>query len=842
MKEEGKLQPFPQHIVTHHHHNIIIIISMSCNQTTTQIHDAIKCSKYNEAVILTIDEGTSDEEQQSEKREIVLIPSLDAENGGIVWNDANSSSGLGVAKDHDVGIARHLRTKRWVMPMLNDKLRNKLYDVSIRKGSEDIVKNIVSKLNNDQDEENVAGNQEQQSIRVLDIGSGTGLLAMIAAKHLKDIVKAPEIISKNSFQISVKSVEMASAMARLANKTIVENSLGDVIDVIEGHSCDDSFQPFEPSTNMKAHLCTSELLESGLLGEGLIPAMRDAWDRHLEKDALVIPQKARVYAQVIESTFVTEFRSTSINVKSVQLSPKSDASEPLLSGNIVVPIHAEGIFKSKNRDDEPYDLGMGPSDDEPIEEGKYLTEPTLVLEFDFTSKESIPSIIGRSVRKELTAVYPGNAHAILFWWEIDLLDETYSTKIGGNWQDHWQQCVFVFRAEDCHVLTKDEPFTLTTKHNDYSISFQIDKDVKIQEESINDANEPKRQKISHDEILTQHISSDRALQLNDKERMKNIFSAINCALKIKGHTSHVLDVSDFSLCSLVATVEYKAKNVTSIESSSAENLPMLSALVSQLGNKLPTDQNTFQIVQAHLDSLNLNNLQQSEAFDIVLAEPYYEIMQDWCIASALNYYYTIKALKRRSLIKSDAISVPSYAEIKCCAVEFHPDVSHAHCGLNAEEGAFICGLSHRNVTSYSKNFSKYDMTFPLWQYKWKRLSDNFTVANLEYEDSMNISGEDTWCEIAFSRPGTCHCLAFFVDYGLRIRRENMSEIETTDNDDDFQHMTTTGNRYHQQTIRMLASPKVIMEKDIGSSKLFVRPLFKNTERIHEEDYSFEIKL
>ena len=778
--------------------------------TTAQIHNAIKCSRYNEAVILTVDDGSSNEGENSGKREIVLVPSLDAENGGIVWNDAKTSSKSDF--DQDIGIIRHLRTKRWVMPMLNDEVRNRLYDQSIRRACGKIAKKLKTCT--------LKGKEGTSTIRVLDIGSGTGLLAMVSASHLKLIL----IELALPVNVCVKSVEMAAAMARLSSKTITENNLGDTIEIVEGHSCDDSFKPFTAAME-KAQLCTSELLESGLLGEGLIPAMRDAWDRHLEKDAIVIPQKARVYAQAIECDWITNFRSKKMNWKSLRMSPKACGLEPLMNGNLVVPIHAEAIINDPNESMSMYNLGMAPCDTEPVQPAVFLSEPALVLEFDFTSKESIPPKNGRSVTKELTAINTGYAHAILFWWEIDLFDETYSTKMGGNWQDHWQQCIFVFSDTDCCSLTKGEAFLLVSKHNDSSITFEIDSGLKKSQK-----NEPKRQKTSHE--IPNHISSDRALQLNDRERMEILVAAIKTALMIKGDVSNILDVSDFSLCSLIAAAEFNAKNVTSIESSSIENLGMLSALVAQVGNHLPRNKHVFQIVQAHLDTVTLDNLHQKEGFDLVMAE-YFEIMQSWSIASAINYYFIILSLKGRKLIKADAISIPSFATIKCCAVEFHPNVVHAHCGLHTEDES-ICGLSHKDVCLYGKNFSKHDMKFSLWQYKWRRLSSDFTVAKLPYEggeDSLSIEGDDEWCEIQFSRPGTCHCLAFWVDYGMR---------NNADERDSFQLMTT-GNRHHQQTIRMLASPKKIFEKDVKSIKLLVKPRFKNRQRKDVEDYSFEIK-
>merc|ERR1712038_29780 len=129
--------------------------------------------------------------------------------------------------------------------------------------------------------------------------------------------------------------------------------------------------------------------------------------------------------------------------------------------------------------------------------------------------------------------------------------------------------------------------------------------------------------------------------------MESLCFAIKSALEMKGREAQVLDVSDFSLCSLIAA-NFGATNVTSIESSSGD-IPMLSAMVAQIGNNLPKENCKFQILNAHFDSLSLEHL-QGEPATIVLSEPYYEMLQGWNLACALNYLYILKALKRRNLV------------------------------------------------------------------------------------------------------------------------------------------------------------------------------------------------
>lgn len=794
--------------------------------TDSQLQDALKSAKYNEAVILTVASSSSDEglnlKKNNDRREIVLVPSLDIDNGGVVWKDACTSSiTSSLSSEIDVGISRHIRTKKWVIPMLNDDRRNKLYDTSIKRGCKAAIEKILDRKQGDTD--------EIETMRVLDIGSGTGLLAMMAAKHSLDIAKEHQA-SKDiaPIQIAVSSVEMASAMARLACKTISNNSLDKVIHVTEAHSSDEAFTAFVPSS-AKANVCTSELLESGLLGEGIIPALRDAWQRHLCEDAIVIPQKARVYAQVIECSWITNFQGPNLYSENVSFSTTSDPSSVLLGGNNVVPVHAEALLSQD--DNSSFNLGKAPSDDDDGICAKLLSEPKLVLEFDFTSKESIPSKMGRSIKKEIIASDAGKAHGVLFWWDIDLYGETYST-MGEHWQDHWQQCVFVF-GSDVHAqeLKKNEPFILTSSHDDYIISFQIEKQPMPNDK----CNSQKRQKISKE--VPRHISSERALQLNDKERFSNLSQAIKTALEDKGMHASVLDLSDFSLCSLIAATQLEASNITSIESSYGD-IPMLSALVTQIGNKLPKEGCNFQIINTHLENLSLEHF-QGKPVDIIMSEPYYEILQGWNLACALNYHYIIKSLKQRGLVKADALSVPSYASVKCCAIEFHHCVTDAHCGLNVKAEC-ICTFKHKDAILYGQNFHTHDMIFPLWQYKWKKLSDTFTVAKITYEGdvkSMLIHGDGEWSKVKMLRAGTCHGIVHWIDYGLRVKDGNNSSGQ----DESVFRVMSTGNRYNQQSIRMLSSPITIQQKDVGLLELLVKPLFQDAiEGI--EDYSFEIKV
>ena len=768
------------------------------------IEEAVSNARYNEAVVVTVSNG-EDESQ----REIVLVAALDKVNGGVSWQDATTQSTQN-AGDYDIGIQRHMRTKKWVFPMLNDDHRNKLYESSIRNACVAAVDNL---------KEGQEETSKNEKIRILDIGSGTGLLAMLASKFMNEV---------STKDIEVVSIEMASAMARLARKTVEDNELGTSIKIIDGHSCENNFEPYVDGN--KAILCTSELLETGLLGEGMIPALRDAWNRHLAKDAIVVPQRARVFAQVLEGkTLINQFRGPQNDSTRNFCISTTGSGTPLLGGKgggFRVPIHAGALFGDL---DSEFHLGFAPMDDLKTREwAQPLSQPTLVMEFDFSSKDSIPAPTGRTMNVEVEAIKSGTAHGVLFWWELDLWSgETYSTELGKcPWQDHWQQCLYVFGGEDdeCETLEKENVFTLMASHDDTSILFNI-----FPNKSADPVRSSKKARVDGSsadatETLSEQISFDRALQLNDCHRMNALCAAIGYAIEVKGKKSVVLDVSDFSLCSIIASKSFGAENVTSVESASNEIL-YLSAMVAQIGNQLPQGDTEFKVLQAYAENLSCDDI--GGGVDIVLAEPYYQILEGWHLQEALNYFYQLKGLKTRGVVKDDSISVPSFANVMVCAIQLDESIAIAHSGLKKP---FLQGFSHDEVSKYGKLFSTYDITMPMSQYKWKRLSENFCVAKIQYDgpaEAMVIDGDGTWVKSEL-KSGKIHGIAIWIDY--RVRFENECSKETF-------HTITTGNRYHQQAFRFVPTPSEVSE---GS---FIKVKFSFADNIedHDIDVQFLIK-
>mmetsp|Transcript_5777 Transcript_5777/g.8394 ORF Transcript_5777/g.8394 Transcript_5777/m.8394 type:complete len:97 (+) Transcript_5777:211-501(+) len=89
-------------------------------------------------------------------------------------------------------------------------------------------------------------------------------------------------------------------------------------------------------------------------------------------------------------------------------------NDTLLGGSdFVVPFHAGAFIFDDTKSN--YIIGKGPSDESLVETLSFLTEPTLALEFDFTSREALPPSSGRSFTIDARAIKNGAAHGVYFW-------------------------------------------------------------------------------------------------------------------------------------------------------------------------------------------------------------------------------------------------------------------------------------------------------------------------------------------------------------------------------------------------------------------------------------------
>ena len=145
----------------------------------------------------------------------------------------------------------------WHWPMIADEARNDAYREAIERA---VTHDSV----------------------VLDIGTGSGLLAMMAAR---------------AGARRVYACEANPALAEAAREVVALNGLADRITVVEGMSTTLRVgeELAEPAT-----VLVSEIVDVGLLAEGVLPTVRHAAGHLLAPDATVIPASANVYARLVE--------------------------------------------------------------------------------------------------------------------------------------------------------------------------------------------------------------------------------------------------------------------------------------------------------------------------------------------------------------------------------------------------------------------------------------------------------------------------------------------------------------------------------------------------------------
>ena len=154
----------------------------------------------------------------------------------------------------------------WHMPMMNDADRNQAYQAAIDKAV-------------------------KPGMEVLEIGTGSGLLAMMAAR---------------AGAARVTTCERVEVIADLAREIVAANGLAERITVIAEDSRDLVVGRDLPA---KADLLISEIVSGELIGEHMVATLSHAHQELLKPGADAIPERAAVWAMLIGGAgFAHNFR------------------------------------------------------------------------------------------------------------------------------------------------------------------------------------------------------------------------------------------------------------------------------------------------------------------------------------------------------------------------------------------------------------------------------------------------------------------------------------------------------------------------------------------------------
>ena len=303
----------------------------------------------------------------------------------------------------------------WHFSMLNDKKRNQKF--------EDAIKNIVTSKD-----------------IVLDIGSGTGILSMIAVKN-----GAKKVLA----------CEMSEAMQSVADECAAANGMEGYVTMFKCHSTRLSVDPSASSSLKpftlpdKCSLVISETVDAGLFGEGIIDALSHAWKNILKSPAnggRVIPCSAKVYCCAIECA--------EIHRKHVVTSKINLDNVLITSG---VGFKDEMFCKNKNGENDVDGSCTNTCDLEPYTSEtlknfsfKILSKKQVLLNVNFNDPQLIETIASESmgeIEQRHEVIESGFIDAIAVWFELALEPNSNSividTAIGTS--HCWEQAVYPVR-------------------------------------------------------------------------------------------------------------------------------------------------------------------------------------------------------------------------------------------------------------------------------------------------------------------------------------------------------------------------------------------------------------
>lgn len=173
---------------------------------------------------------------------------------------------------------RHNFAPRWHFDMVQDEFRNTSYDRAIR--------SAVEKCRQRKKQQKFSNTEK---VSVLDMGAGTGLLSMMAARAGADQVYAAEV---------------SGHMCDVAEDVTITNGfLGKILVLDRDVRRMDVYRKPDgtaPELPHKVDLAVFELFDNGLIGEGVLHCLAAAKAKLLTPDAILVPAEATVYAQPIQ--------------------------------------------------------------------------------------------------------------------------------------------------------------------------------------------------------------------------------------------------------------------------------------------------------------------------------------------------------------------------------------------------------------------------------------------------------------------------------------------------------------------------------------------------------------
>ncbi|XP_051916832.1 protein arginine N-methyltransferase 7 isoform X1 [Hippocampus zosterae] len=553
-----------------------------------------------------------------------------------------------------------------------------------------------------------------EKVIVLDIGTGTGLLSMMAVSAGADFCYA---------------VEVFKPMADAAKCIVEKNGFSDKIKIINKHSTDVTVGPGD-DMEMKANVLITELFDTELIGEGALPSYEHAHQNLVQEGCVAVPHRATVYAQLVESQLLWSWAQLQpIEVQGTQL------LAPPAMGNCSGTHSVCDIQLSQ----------ISPSC------FTALSPICTMFSLDFSKPVSSAP---QSYSAQFVAQTNGLAQVVLSWWDLDMDPSgtivctmapswTYPQPKMAPWRDHWMQSVYFLPAE-CKA-TKGQELTLTVYHDDFSLWYSL--------KSLSRQHSQDSMILSRPSCTCQaHLVWNRPRfgELNDKFRTDSYVSALHSVLK---KDSICLGVSDGSLLPVFAHL-LGAKKVFSLE-----NFTMTKKVIEQV-----LDANSLggqvELLDIKPEQLTLQDL-GGEQISLLIGEPYFcTSLLPW---HSLYFWYCRTTLA--GLLRPNATILPCSATLHMVAVEFQ-DLWRIRAPCVTCEGFDVTPMDEMIQKSLDFQESREAEPHPLWEYPCRALTESTAVMTFNFTHCVPQQPIISQGSQPFIRSGHCHGVAMWLVYHL----------------------------------------------------------------------------
>ncbi|NP_001017321.1 protein arginine N-methyltransferase 7 [Xenopus tropicalis] len=551
-----------------------------------------------------------------------------------------------------------------------------------------------------------------QEAVVLDIGTGTGLLSMMAVTAGADFCYA---------------IEVFKPMSDAAVRIVKANGFSDKIKVINKHSTEVTVG-LDGDMKSKANILITELFDTELIGEGALPSYEHA-QRNLMQDTWeAVPHCATVYAQLVESHRLWSWNKLfPLNLETGDIRPHPEL-ESCPGAPSVCDVQLSQLS--------PKDF-------------KILSEVLCVFRVNFSQQVS-SSPTSHPVHFKCLA--RGAAQVVLSWWEIDMDPDgsitctmqpswMYLAQQPVPWRDHWMQCVYFLPKES--LVTQGEMWCLTANQDDYCVWYSLTKSSTQQNILC------RERPACH---CGAHITWNRARfgELNDRNRTKLYLEALK---KVATPSSTCLFVSDGSLLPVLAH-SLGARQIYTLESSSiSQHLMEKLFQVNHLGEKI-------QVLQKSADSLTPADFQDMK-ISALIGEPFFTTsLLPW---HNLYFWYSRTALSKN--LAKDCAVLPYSASLHVVAVEFK-DLWRIRSPCGICEGFDVSIMDEMIKNSLNFRESHDAEPHPLWEYPCRALSEPTKVMTFNFTELVPTEEINSSGSLNLVRSGQCHGAVLWMVYEL----------------------------------------------------------------------------